>query len=246
MVMGFDGGHLVVLIDADIRLLLMHLIPDEADFLCKAGQAFLIDHRDEIAELIALEIASEPILTTEPCAANDAEAIDGAVHRAAGEQAVAARAPQPLAEDAPPQVVAKPKAPSDSDANRDDGIPRETPIGGFQGLLHASRNQTIHDEVLAKPADENTAAVGGDETDEERELAAWAAEHLDLPEDTSVLLPPVRPAAPVVSNPPISQTEHSVAVGAVVVHPVRLAAQQPQSTLPPPKKPRIRRRKECD
>lgn len=40
---GYDGGNLVIVSDDDYRLIIMHMHPDEIDFIAKAARAFLID-----------------------------------------------------------------------------------------------------------------------------------------------------------------------------------------------------------
>ena len=40
---GYDGGNLVIVTDDDYRLIVMHMQPDEVDFIAKAARAFLID-----------------------------------------------------------------------------------------------------------------------------------------------------------------------------------------------------------
>ena len=40
---GYDGGNLVIVTDDDYRLVVMHMHPDEIDFIAKAARAFLVD-----------------------------------------------------------------------------------------------------------------------------------------------------------------------------------------------------------
>ena len=40
---GYDGGSLVIVTDEDYRLIVMHMHPDEVDFIAKAARAFLVD-----------------------------------------------------------------------------------------------------------------------------------------------------------------------------------------------------------
>lgn len=43
MSLGFDGGCLCVIEDGEFRLIVMHLSPEEVDFIAKAARAFLAD-----------------------------------------------------------------------------------------------------------------------------------------------------------------------------------------------------------
>lgn len=43
MSLGFDGGCLCVVEDGEFRLIVMHLSPEEVDFIAKAARAFLAD-----------------------------------------------------------------------------------------------------------------------------------------------------------------------------------------------------------
>jgi hypothetical protein len=234
MVFGFDGGHLVLLVDGDVRLMIMHLIPDEADFVAKAGQAFLKDHGGAIADMEPMAIEAEVEAEAPGPEADVTKIVEDEKGGAKEPVAAAARNAQPSERENPHPVVTKPDIPE---------LPLESspPVegSGFRELLEASRKQKIDDAVLATCSDEEPADDNDGSCDEDRSLAAWAAEHLDLPEDGSSLLLPKQTA---------SSSRHHPAgrpvVGAVRVQPVRLAAQQPQSTLPPPKKPRVRRSKE--
>ena len=264
MVFGFDGGHLVIQLVDDVRLLIMHLIPDEADFVAKAGRAFLADHREAIAnmEAIPIELEMEAEAETEieteakPMveketetetqreapeeeAALVVEADDDAEKVAAAAAAAAeARNVQSLEQEDQHQAVPKPEIP---ELPMGSSLPEEgsRQSSGFRELLEASRQQEINDAVLAASSEEGFAETKSEIPDEDRSLAAWAAEHLELPADSSHLLQPKQSS---------QQSQRSSAgrpvLGAVRVQPVRLAAQQPQSTLPPPKKPRVRRERE--
>ncbi|MCB1235816.1 MAG: hypothetical protein KDM91_12170 [Verrucomicrobiae bacterium] len=43
MSFGYDGGNLVIVADGDYRLIVMHMLADEIDFIAKAARAFLAD-----------------------------------------------------------------------------------------------------------------------------------------------------------------------------------------------------------
>ena len=43
MSLGFDGGCLCLVEDGEFRLMVMHMLPDEVDFISKAARAFLAD-----------------------------------------------------------------------------------------------------------------------------------------------------------------------------------------------------------
>ncbi len=42
---GFDGGNLLIVADQDYRLVVLHSLNDEVDFIAKAARAFLIDYQ---------------------------------------------------------------------------------------------------------------------------------------------------------------------------------------------------------
>ena len=134
LVVGFDAGQMLIVNDRSYRLLVMHLFSDEADFLAKAGLAFLSDLPDDRHAVVATA------------------------------------------------------------ANGSKNPPR------------------------AATAKVTTIAEGG---------AAPTGKQ-------------ARKVAAVVRSGPATE------INAVVVQPPRLAAQQPTSTLPPPKKPRLRRKKDAE
>ena len=54
MSFGYDGGCICVVEDDEFRLIVMHMLADEVDFIAKASRAFLADfHLDLFAEQIA-------------------------------------------------------------------------------------------------------------------------------------------------------------------------------------------------
>ncbi|NNE91103.1 MAG: hypothetical protein HKN23_05605 [Verrucomicrobiales bacterium] len=42
---GFDGGNMLIVTDQEYRIVVMHSLVDEVDFIAKAGRAFLIDYQ---------------------------------------------------------------------------------------------------------------------------------------------------------------------------------------------------------
>jgi len=173
LVIGFDGGQLVMLADDDLLLLLMHMIPDEADFVAKAGRAFLKDYRMEngAAEKL-VPFRDEP-------------------HREENDE------------------VGEPVAPV---------AERSGPMT-FRELLAAAENapeEHSAEHSLLAQAEQHSGQSGTTPPNAKPQPAAFAAR--------------AQRATPIKKR----------IVGEVVVQPARLAAQQPQSTLPPQKTPRVR------
>lgn len=191
LVMGFDGGQLVMLADGDLLLLLIHLIPDEADFVAKAGRAFLNDYRAEYgaAENVVpfpeavrqepVEIPQEPVET---------------------QQVMVEIANQPATPMTFRELLAAAvNAPEQNSAEH--------------SLLAEARTAT------EKKSDAQDSQVAKPEPQPEPKPAAFAAR--------------AQRKVPITKR----------IVGEVVVQPARLAAQQPKSTLPPQKTPRVRSRR---
>ncbi len=177
LVMGFDGGQLVMLADGELLLLLMHMIPDEADFVAKAGRAFLNDYRLENGT------AENVVPFPEEPHADEVEEPEEIV--------------PPVAEHSGPMT--------------------------FRELLIAAENapeQHSAEISLLAQAEQASKQVANDIQPAKPQPAASAAR--------AQRSRPIRKRI----------------VGEVVVQPARLAAQQPQSTLPPPKKPRVRSRRQ--
>ena len=197
LVIGFDGGQLLVVVDGDLRLLLMHMNPDEADFVAKAARAFLLDFRKELNGEVAAEVEVVP----------DVE-LDRAVS-------------EPL-----PKTAARPSPPKPRQ-------PKPAVVRQNQNRATDSAADALWLEDFGKiiaDAEDEANAREGEEGDTNRLPAA------DLASADETVVTGVDP-------PPRKADLEKATVGSVVVHPARLAAHQPQSTLPPQKKPRIRRGK---
>jgi len=187
LVIGYDGGQLVILADGGLLLLLMHMIPDEADFVAKAGRAFLNDYRLENG--VAKKVMPFPEKLPKD-----------------GQQAEVEKSMDPVE-----PVVA-----------------RSGPMT-FRELLADAEN-----------APERYSAEHSLVADDVAESSGRAKE---ASKDMDVTKSPPRPVAFAARAQRKAPVKKRI-VGEVVVQPARLAAQQPQSTLPPQKKPRLRSRRQ--
>lgn len=64
---GYDGGSITVVIDDSYRLIVLHSLPAEVDYIAKAGKAFLVDYQMGI---FATEFEREPDLSKAMAAVN--------------------------------------------------------------------------------------------------------------------------------------------------------------------------------
>lgn len=258
MVLGFDGGHLVLLVDGEIRLMMMHLIPDEADQLAMAGQAFLAEHGEEIGQMEAIQIemsesagASSDSRTAAEARAEGVETertADGTSNEdysdsVAIEKNNTSRPESEKPEHAPASPQPPKLAPQSSSSEERDADKR-----GLRDLLGASRQQRLEEEGWTSGAERRSADKNHDLSEEERTMSAWAVEHLGLPEDASHLLPPkpmtdAGDAAVPEGAQHHSTKERRVRVGAVSLQPVRLAEHQARTPLLALKENRVRQSK---
>jgi hypothetical protein len=55
LVFGYDGGHLLILLLGEFRMVVLHHQADEVDFVARAGRAFL---KDYAMDLVVAEFAA--------------------------------------------------------------------------------------------------------------------------------------------------------------------------------------------
>lgn len=181
MSFGFDGGNMLIVSDQDCRIVVMHSITDEVDFVAKASRAFLIDYQMGI---FASELNEKGSELAQSIASGD----DPQESLPVEEPAVINVAPIPAA------------------AEEED---------------HSAATGPIQPILAAAPAAPATQPIPAPQNPSTRER------------------PPVRPIIEPEDNPDankLSEEELADTDKRAV-----LAANQPESTLPPPRKPKIRR-----
>ena len=261
---GYDGGNLLIVFDELFRLIVLHSIHDEVDFIAKAGRAFLKDYqmavfanelrmgltveqaqaamiqseivrpeepepepRDEEARPITQQIslkAEKAVDPTEPInpdpVVKPTEPINPAAAAATATTGGATPTPAPQQQQQPAPTPAPAPATTPEPASPD---PVPTP---------ASTPSVPVQKPLNRPAAEKREAATSDETGKEQQQPAAATQTQSITEAEKIsTLEKVIEEETKASTVELNR-EHTAPI---------LAPVQPESTLPPPKKVKVKR-----
>ena len=265
---GYDGGNLLIVFDELFRLIVLHSIHDEVDFIAKAGRAFLKDYqmavfanelrmgltveqaqaamiqsaivrpeepepepRDEEARPITQQIslkAEKAVDPTEPInpdpVVKPTEPINPAAATATAGTATPTPAPQQQQQPAPTPAPSPAPAPAASpEPASPDPAPTPTP---------ASTPSVPVQKPLNRPAAEKQEAATSDEPGKEQQQPAAATQTQSKTEAEKIsTLEKVIEEETKASTVELNR-EHTAPI---------LAPVQPESTLPPPKKVKVKR-----
>ena len=207
---GYDGGNLVIVFDEVYRLIVLHSIPDEVDFVAKAARAFIKDYQ--------MSLFAQRLKTGDSAPESEPSALQSEIPKQAEEKKEPAQVEEahPVAERIERQA--------------EKAVDPTEPINP-QALVAKS-------EPVVVPAVQSVPAA---------ESGAYAVEHASVSADVvdgsgdsrEKTLP--TPATSTLSEAIEEEKEASeVVLNREITAPI-LAPVQPESTLPPPKKPSLKR-----
>lgn len=214
---GFDGANMVVVTEGDFRLLIVHLLADEIDFIAKAARAFLIDFQ---LGLFAEELDARN-------AAGDSSAEE--TPESADETPSEAAEPEDREETSSTPVI-RPLAPAPAEEDKTE--PEET------------ADAASEPEPEARPVPETARVPRMEPSIPAPTAIAWSArrEYPAVPPPVSL---PVSEAPPGSQPKPTSIRTHRFGPPEeeekeppAAQHRAHLAPSQPESTLPPRRMPR--------
>jgi len=260
--LGFDGANLVVVTEGEFRLLVVHLLSEEVDFIAKAARAFLIDFR---LGLFAEELDARNAAVASLPPGGGAEEL----------RPVADSQPEPGVAATPTAPKIRPLAPiSKEEAAKDeieleeaaDAAGTKTPAKPVRKTTRIPRKKPVQPAAAAPPSPGSAELQPAEETGPasdpepappaaipEPTLIAWSAK-----KESSPVPPPAAPEAtptPPPASLPVSAQRDQPKPTAIRTrrapapekpepeppaarHRAHLAPNQPESTLPPRRMPR--------